>query len=52
VKIALAFVAMISFTVLANLLMKTGADGLAGPGSLWVRLLSWKLVAGLAAFGV
>lgn len=51
-KIALAFVAMISFTVLANLLMKTGADGLAGPGSLWVRLLSWKLVAGLAAFGV
>jgi undecaprenyl phosphate-alpha-L-ara4N flippase subunit ArnE len=52
VKIALAFVAMISFTVLANLLMKTGADGLAGPGSFWVRVLSWKLLAGLASFGV
>jgi undecaprenyl phosphate-alpha-L-ara4N flippase subunit ArnE len=51
-KIALAFVAMISFTVLANLLMKTGADGLAGPGSFWMRVLSWKLAAGLAAFGV
>lgn len=50
-KIAIAFVAMISFTVLANLLMKTGADEFAGPGSLLDRLQSWKLLLGLASFG-
>jgi drug/metabolite transporter (DMT)-like permease len=51
-KVALAFLAMIAFTVLANLLMKTGADELGTPGSLWVRLLSWRLAIGLAAFGI
>lgn len=51
-KIALAFVAMIGFTVMANLLMKTGADELAIPGPLIERLQSWKLVLGLASFGV
>jgi drug/metabolite transporter (DMT)-like permease len=52
VKIALAFVAMIGFTVLANLLMKAGADELAAPGPLLVRLQSWKLALGLASFGM
>ncbi|MBL0141884.1 MAG: hypothetical protein IPP91_07375 [Betaproteobacteria bacterium] len=51
-KIALAFAAMIGFTVMANLLMKTGADEFAVPGPLIERLQSWKLVLGLASFGV
>ena len=51
-KVVIALVAMISLTVLANLLMKTGADELSGSGSLLARIQSWKLVLGLASFGV
>lgn len=51
-KIALAFVAMISFTVMANLLMKLGADELVGTTSLLARLQSWKLMLGLVFFGL
>lgn len=50
-KTFLMFVAMISCTVVANLLLKSGAtadevrqSGLAG-------LLNWRVVLGLAAFG-
>jgi drug/metabolite transporter (DMT)-like permease len=48
-KIALGFVLMISCTVIANLLMKMGA---AVPATERVLgLVSWKLVAGVSAFG-
>lgn len=50
-KILVAFAAMIGFTVMANLLMKLGADEIAGAASLWERLQSWKLLLGLASFG-
>jgi drug/metabolite transporter (DMT)-like permease len=48
-KIALGFLLMISCTVMANLLMKLGA---AAPGAaVFLGLLSWTTVFGLAAFG-
>ena len=50
-KVLVAFAAMIGFTVMANLLMKLGADEIAGAASLWERLQSWKLFLGLASFG-
>lgn len=50
-KTFLAFVAMIMFTVMANLLMKTGAVSLTGEASFWVRLLSWRILVGLGFFG-
>ena len=42
---------MIAFTVIANLLMKTGADSLNADVSFWSRLVSWRLLLGLAFFG-
>lgn len=50
-KTFLAFIAMITFTVMANLLMKTGADSLSAEGSFWARLISWRLLLGLTFFG-
>jgi undecaprenyl phosphate-alpha-L-ara4N flippase subunit ArnE len=49
-RIAVGFIVMIGCTVTANLLMKMGA---APPPSerLLFGLLSWKLVAGVTAFG-
>jgi multidrug transporter EmrE-like cation transporter len=41
--------AMICCTVVANLLMKLGADD--APSPLLVGLMSWRTVAGLFAFG-
>ncbi len=49
-KIVLAFAAMITFTVTANLLMKLGADEIAGSATFWGKLQSWRLLLGLAAF--
>jgi drug/metabolite transporter (DMT)-like permease len=44
--------AMITFTVVANLLLKTGAVmGRDAGGALWGQLLNWRIVAGLASFG-
>ncbi len=40
---------MVSFTVLANLLMKVGSQD--APSPLFFGLLSWKSVWGLVAFG-
>lgn len=51
-RTVLAFVAMIGFTVMANLLMKSGADHMAGQEHLWIRLLSWRLILGLMCFGI
>lgn len=50
-KLAGAFALMISLTVAANLLMKAGADVMAGQAGLLGRLLSWQLLLGLACFG-
>lgn len=50
-KTFMSFTAMISFTVMANLFMKIGADSLNPEASLWVRFLSWRLLLGLACFG-
>ena len=51
-KIVLTFVAMISFTVTANLLLKTGAV-LSEPahGSI-THLLNWRVFLGLVSFGL
>ena len=38
-KVVIALVAMISLTVLANLLMKTGADELSG---LRISIVGWS----------
>ena len=48
-KLAAGFVVMISFTVLANLLMKVGA--VTAPTRVLFGLASWKTVAGFLAFG-
>ena len=49
-KAAIALIAMISCTVIANLLLKTGA-AIAGTGNI-AALLNWRVVAGLATFGI
>jgi drug/metabolite transporter (DMT)-like permease len=51
-KIVLTFAMMISFTVIANLLMKTGAvSGDSAQGSI-SHLLNWRIVLGLFSFGL
>jgi drug/metabolite transporter (DMT)-like permease len=51
-KIFIAFFAMISLTVTANLLMKTGANLLIGKEINFLSFaVSWRLVLGLTAFG-
>lgn len=51
-KIVLTFLAMISCTVAANLLMKTGAvAGQSGQASL-VHLVNWRVALGLGIFGL
>jgi|SRR5215510_4946147 len=51
-KIVLALMGMISFTVIANLLLKTGA--VAGGTGQWhiMNILNWRVVLGLASFAV
>ena len=49
-KVVLTFTAMISFTVLANLLLKSGAT-VANPGQLQ-QLLNWRIFLGLCSFGL
>lgn len=52
-RIFLSFAAMITLTVLANLLMKTGAVmGRDGGGEWWAQFLNWRLVGGFACFGL
>lgn len=51
-KIVLTFLAMISFTVIANLLLKSGAVS-GGPGQVQLtHLLNWRVLAGLFSFGL
>ncbi|MGI0134146.1 MAG: EamA family transporter [Candidatus Micrarchaeaceae archaeon] len=49
-KIFFAFVAMISCTVVANLLMKVGAANIVN-AERWWRILNPKIILGLAFFG-
>ena len=52
-KIVLTFLAMIGFTVIANLLLKTGAvAGSPEPGAQLTHLLNWRVFVGLVSFGV
>jgi len=52
VKVVLMFIAMISCTVVANLLLKTGAvTGDSGREGL-AHLLNWRVLLGLVAFGL
>lgn len=51
-KISLTFICMIACTVIANLLMKTGVIGMeAGTGGFFSRLLTLRVIVGLAFFG-
>lgn len=51
-KIVLMFVAMISCTVIANLLLKTGAvTGDSGREGM-AHLLNWRVLLGLMTFGM
>ena len=44
---------MITFTVVANLLLKTGAvSGREAGGSWWSQLLNWHVVGGFGSFAV
>ena len=51
-KIFLSFTAMISFTVIANLLMKSAALMDASRATWWEPFLNWRLLAGFVSFGV
>jgi undecaprenyl phosphate-alpha-L-ara4N flippase subunit ArnE len=50
-KTALLVVAMITCTVVANLLLKTGAMEGRGEAVWWMQVANWKIAAGLASFG-
>ncbi len=50
-KVFLVVLGMISFTVTANLLLKTGAVA-GGPGQPITHLLNWRVALGLASFGL
>jgi drug/metabolite transporter (DMT)-like permease len=49
-KVALAFVAMISCTVAANLLMKTGASSQGEAADFLSRATSWQVLFGIGCF--
>jgi drug/metabolite transporter (DMT)-like permease len=49
----LAVAGMITFTVIANLLLKTGAVlGREGGGAWWEQVLNWRIAAGLTSFAM
>jgi undecaprenyl phosphate-alpha-L-ara4N flippase subunit ArnE len=50
-RIVLLIAVMITFTVIANLLMKTGAVLGRDAGGSWIsQVLHWRIVGGLACF--
>jgi drug/metabolite transporter (DMT)-like permease len=49
-KIALVLIAMITFTVIANLLLKTGAVAGVAAGGQMTHLLNWRVILGLTSF--
>ena len=51
-KVALTFLGMMGFTVLANLLLKAGAvSGEPGQAAI-TRLMNWHVLGGLTSFGL
>jgi drug/metabolite transporter (DMT)-like permease len=49
----LAVTGMITFTVIANLLLKTGAVlGRESGGAWWEQILNWRIASGFASFAV
>ncbi len=51
-KVIVTFILMISCTVIANLLMKTGASGMEpGFAGFLSRLMAWRVLLGLTFFG-
>jgi drug/metabolite transporter (DMT)-like permease len=50
IKIALAFLAMVGCTVMANLLLKIGASAIV-PQRPFPGFVDWRVIAGLASFG-
>lgn len=51
-KIVISFITMISFTVAANLLLKSGSvGGESTQGSIF-HLLNWRIALGLFSFGL
>jgi drug/metabolite transporter (DMT)-like permease len=51
-KIVLAFIMMISFTVAANLLLKMGAVSSESAQGSITPLLNWRILLGLFSFGL
>src|SRR5512135_1142912 len=51
-RVALAYVLMISLTVLANLLLKLGATEKGASGNILIDLLNWRVVGGLTSFAL
>jgi len=52
-KTALLVASMITCTVLANLLLKTGATmARDADAAWWMQYVNWRVIAGLASFGV
>ena len=51
-KIFLYITAMIGFTVIANLLMKTGAVMSGENSNIWVRFINWRIICGFLSFGL
>ncbi|MFZ3323854.1 MAG: hypothetical protein WA190_15890 [Usitatibacter sp.] len=50
-KTALLVAGMITCTVVANLLLKTGVMEGRGQATWWMQVANWKVAAGLASFG-
>jgi len=51
-RIVLTFIAMITFTVIANLLLKMGASS-SGPGQgPLLHLVNWRVLLGLCSFAI
>jgi len=51
-RILISFVLMISLTVTANLLLKSGATMPRIGAGEWLGLINWKVAAGLATFAL
>lgn len=52
-KIFLSFVAMVTFVVVANLLMKTGAVMGRDAGGSWLsQFANWRIIVGFVCFGL
>jgi len=51
-KMFFAFVIMTAFTVIANLLLKTGAVSALARGNEWWHIVNYRVLGGVASFGM